>query len=51
MLAADGEAPAADLGPEARPTVAAVHELGELVRGTSSWPPTTPSRGWPGCGI
>ena len=34
MLAADGEAPAADLGPEARPTVAAVRELGELVRGS-----------------
>lgn len=34
MLAADGEAPAADLGPEARQTAASVRELGELVRGS-----------------
>ncbi len=34
MLAADGEAPATDLGPEGRETVAAVRELGELVRGS-----------------
>jgi hypothetical protein len=34
MLAADGEAPATDLGPEARQTAASVRELGELVRGS-----------------
>lgn len=34
MLAADGEAPATDLGPDGAATVAAVHELGELVRGS-----------------
>lgn len=33
MLAADGEGPATDLGAEGAATVAAVHELGELVRG------------------
>jgi hypothetical protein len=54
MLAADGElgdAPAPTSAPRREATVASVHELGELVRGTSSCRPTTPSRGWPGCGI
>lgn len=34
MLAADGEAPTTELGPDGRETVAAVRELGELVRGS-----------------